>query len=88
MPLPTHLIVVCCHAIYLGPNSADESNWLIEPFQHGETDTYVAHVEAGVRELAKDEKALLIFSGGATKRDRTDISEGESYLVSPSLTFS
>ncbi|KAK4946632.1 hypothetical protein LTR10_014484 [Elasticomyces elasticus] len=80
MPLPTHLIIVCCHAIYLGPDSSDESNWLIEPFQKGETDTYIGHIEAGVRELSKDENALLVFSGGATKQDRTDKSEGEGYL--------
>ncbi|KIV81773.1 hypothetical protein PV11_03933 [Exophiala sideris] len=80
MQLPTHLIIVCCHAIYLGPDSSVESNWLIEPFQRGETDTYIAHIEAGVRQLSKDENALLVFSGGATKKDRTDKSEGEAYL--------
>ncbi|KAI1608947.1 hypothetical protein EDD37DRAFT_132812 [Exophiala viscosa] len=80
MPLPTHLIIVCCHAIYIGPDSFNESDWLIEPFQKGETDTYIAHVEAGVKELAKDENALLVFSGGATKRDRTEKTEGEGYL--------
>lgn len=82
MALPTHLIIVCCHAIYLGPDSSEESNWLIESFQTGETDTYMAHIEAGVKELALDDRALLVFSGGATKRSRTDRTEGESYLVS------
>ncbi|EXJ95589.1 hypothetical protein A1O1_00711 [Capronia coronata CBS 617.96] len=109
-----HLIVVCCHAIYLGPPagpgtgpgsttgpeletglgssssstpsfaSDNEANWLIEPFQKGETGTYIAHNEAGVRELAtavaKGEDALLVFSGGATKLDKTGKSEGEGYL--------
>ncbi|KIW10905.1 hypothetical protein PV08_10204 [Exophiala spinifera] len=98
--LPTHLIIVCCHAIYLGSSgglpgsgagsesdvvtraraSRDEKNWLIEPFQQGETDTYIAHVEAGVRALAQDPNALLVFSGGATKRDRTDKTEGDGYF--------
>ncbi|EXJ89734.1 hypothetical protein A1O3_02801 [Capronia epimyces CBS 606.96] len=76
----SHLIIVCCHAIYLGPDSADEANWLIEPFQTGETATYVAHIEAGVRELAADPRAVLVFSGAATKPGRTRKSEGESYL--------
>ncbi|KIX01057.1 uncharacterized protein Z518_10123 [Rhinocladiella mackenziei CBS 650.93] len=80
MTIATHLIIVCCHAIYLGPDSSDESNWLIEPFQKGETGTYSAHVEAGVRELAADESALLVFSGGPTKKQRTDQSEGDGYL--------
>jgi hypothetical protein len=80
---PNHLIIVCCHAIYTGGSAEDESNWLIEPFQRGETATYIAHIEAGVRELSRDkEHAILVFSGGATKRDRTDRSEGEGYLVS------
>ncbi|OAL26280.1 hypothetical protein AYO20_10157 [Fonsecaea nubica] len=83
--VPTHLIVVCCHAIYLGagPDSAseDESNWLIEPFQSGETSTYIKHVEAGVKELARDqENAILVLSGAATKPDKTPITEGDGYL--------
>jgi hypothetical protein len=82
---PTHLIIVCCHAIYLGGEGgcANEANWLIEPFQAGETETYIRHIEAGVAELARDtENAILVFSGGATKRARTARSEGEGYLVS------
>ncbi|KAK7900366.1 hypothetical protein LTR67_004112 [Exophiala xenobiotica] len=80
---PNHLIIVCCHAIYTGGSAEDESNWLLEPFQRGETATYLAHIEAGVRELSRDkEHAILVFSGGATKRDRTDRSEGEGYLYS------
>ncbi|KAK5454265.1 hypothetical protein LTS15_006265 [Exophiala xenobiotica] len=79
---PNHLIIVCCHAIYTGGSAEDESNWLIEPFQRGETPTYIAHIEAGVRELSRDkEHAILVFSGGATKRDRTDRNEGEGYLA-------
>ncbi|KAL2414929.1 hypothetical protein ABEF95_003145 [Exophiala dermatitidis] len=113
--LPTHLIVVCCHAIYLGgrenqsrPTSVEsnqqvlkdkdeesernnnskshqydsdnEANWLIEPFQKGETGTYIQHIEAGVRKLAEDDDAVLVFSGGATKTGKTAKSEGQGYL--------
>lgn len=83
---PTHLIIVCCHAIYLRGReggSANEAHWLIEPFQAGETGTYIKHIEAGVKALAEDtEDAILVFSGGATKRERTGVSEAEGYLVS------
>ncbi|GFF85848.1 uncharacterized protein C57A10.07 [Aspergillus udagawae] len=52
---------------------------LIEPFQRGETPTFTAHVQAGLGALADDPYGLLVFSGGPTKKDRTDIPEGTSY---------
>ncbi|RHZ53132.1 hypothetical protein CDV55_102673 [Aspergillus turcosus] len=54
---------------------------VIEPFQKGETPTFTAHVQAGLRALADDPNGLLVFSGGPTKKDRTDIAEGTSYHV-------
>lgn len=100
-----HLIIVCCHAIYLGPPSSstaqsppsieafapnelpssNEANWLIEPFQTGETATYVEHIEAGVQALTADERAVLVFSGGATKPQISDKTEADGYLVSNAL---
>ena len=59
------LIVVCCHGIWLGgPSSgADEGEWLIASFQHGETPTFTEHIRAGLRLLSSSPQALLIFSG-------------------------
>ncbi|KAK7425202.1 hypothetical protein QQX98_000117 [Neonectria punicea] len=82
MPRPrTHLIVVCCHGIWLGGPSrgADEAEWLIADFQRGETDTFVQHIKAGVECLARDrEGSVLMFSGGPT-RTETQLSEAQSY---------
>ncbi|KAJ4390428.1 hypothetical protein N0V85_007233, partial [Neurospora sp. IMI 360204] len=64
-PPPNHLIIVCGHAIWLGgpANGWDESEWLIEPYKKGETPTFIAHIKAGLEELAKDDRAVLMFSG-------------------------
>ncbi|OQE07747.1 hypothetical protein PENVUL_c012G05886 [Penicillium vulpinum] len=77
-----HLIVVCCHAIYTGGShlGASENEWLIEPFQKGETPTFIDHVKAGLKALTEDSHSLLVFSGGPTKKPRTELSEGQSYL--------
>ncbi|PKX88753.1 DUF218 domain protein [Aspergillus novofumigatus IBT 16806] len=76
-----HLIVVCCHAIYIGgpTKGLSEDEWLIEHFQRGETPTFTAHVQAGLRAVADDPYGLLVLSGGPTKKDRTDLAEGTSY---------
>ncbi|POR35964.1 Putative dihydrofolate synthetase, partial [Tolypocladium paradoxum] len=78
---PSHLIVVCCHGIWLGGPSkgADESEWLIAPFQRGETGTFARHAEEGVRRLAQSRgDSVLMFSGGPT-RNETEMSEAQSY---------
>lgn len=62
---PTHLIIVCGHAIWTGgpTNGNDESEWIIEDWKRGETPTYMEHIKAGLKALADDERALLVFSG-------------------------
>ncbi|KJZ73881.1 hypothetical protein HIM_06774 [Hirsutella minnesotensis 3608] len=68
---PTHLIVVCCHGIWLGGPSrgADEAEWLIAPFQRGETPTFIEHARAGVACLARArESSVLVFSGPCRRR--------------------
>ncbi|KAH7148394.1 hypothetical protein EDB81DRAFT_649457 [Dactylonectria macrodidyma] len=79
--LRTHLIVVCCHGIWLGGRTrgGDEAEWLIADFQRGETDTFIGHIKAGVKCLAgARESSVLVFSGGPT-REETQMSEAQSY---------
>ena len=65
MTPPTHLIVVCCHGIWIGgpARGTAESEWLIAPFQAGETPTFIEHIKAGLVLLAADPDAALMFSG-------------------------
>jgi hypothetical protein len=78
---PTHLILVCCHAIYLGgPTSGtSESEWLIAPFQTGETPTFTSHIITALKLFSSSPSSLLVFSGSNT-RPETRKSEAQSYF--------
>jgi folylpolyglutamate synthase len=62
----THLVIVCCHGVWAGGPALgrDEAEWLIAPFQRGETATFVRHIEAGWGVLGEDvDGGVLCFSG-------------------------
>ncbi|KAI1418385.1 FolC bifunctional protein [Hypoxylon sp. FL1857] len=77
---PEHLIIVCCHGIWLGgpAHGHDENEWLIAGFQKGETPTFIEHITAGLRVLKEDNSSILMFSGGPTRKE-TRLSEARSY---------
>ena len=77
----TNLILVCCHAIYLGGPSCgvSEEEWLLAPFQPGEVTTFTSHVKTGLSLLSSSGNSILVFSGSKT-RSETQKSEARSYL--------
>ena len=51
------------------------------PAVTGEAQSFVDHIEMGVKAAAEDPSALLLFSGGQTRREAGPRSEGLSYWV-------
>ena len=79
-------IIVACHAPFkettaeasLDPGR--DEHWVLQSFQAGEPPLYIAHAERGVELLKQDAHALLIFSGGFTRREAgLRWSEAETY---------
>lgn len=98
-PTPTlshckNLILVCCHAIYLGEPSNDpnlEFNWHLQPFQSsspahgtpGEHLTFLTHLTTALSHFTRGDWArdsIVVLSGGATAPRITALSEARSYL--------
>ncbi|ONK57658.1 uncharacterized protein A4U43_C09F2750 [Asparagus officinalis] len=79
-----NLVMVAGHSIYTSESCGkfeDESSWYLEPYQKnpGQASTFVEHIKVGVEIAAKDDEALLIFSGGETRKDAGPRSEAQSY---------
>ncbi|ORX34380.1 hypothetical protein BD324DRAFT_583273 [Kockovaella imperatae] len=80
-----HLILVPGHALWIGHDAVsveDDEDWILEPIQKGgSVKTYIQHVREGVKQLKEDEKALLVFSGGATRPPPSPLlTESQTYL--------
>jgi hypothetical protein len=83
-PRLRNLVMVAGHSIYTSANCGKidgEDSWFLEPYQKhpGQAATFLAHIKDGVEIAARDENALLLFSGGETRRDAGPRSEAQSY---------
>ncbi|KAL5215028.1 hypothetical protein ABZP36_004180 [Zizania latifolia] len=83
-PKLRNLVMVAGHSIYTSESCGKidrEDSWFLEPYQKhpGQAATFLAHIKEGVDLAARDEKALLLFSGGETRKDAGPRSEAQSY---------
>ncbi|KAH7302649.1 hypothetical protein KP509_23G081600 [Ceratopteris richardii] len=79
-----NLVMVAGHSVFTstGCSKVDsESSWFLESYQKhpGQALTFVDHIRAGVETAASDRKALLLFSGGETRKGAGPRSEAQSY---------
>src|SRR5437773_1338842 len=82
-----HLVIVPGHAVYDGRSATDAhfgKNWIgtytgATGYRFDdEVPLYVRHVQRGINLTHDDPTAVLVFSGGKTRRQAT-VSEAESY---------
>ncbi|KAL3685641.1 hypothetical protein R1sor_003663 [Riccia sorocarpa] len=81
-----NLVMVAGHAVYTNYScvKGDEENcWFLEPYQKhpGQASTFVEHIKTGVEVAGKDERSLLLFSGGETRKEAGPRSEAQSYWM-------
>lgn len=79
------LIVVAGHAAFkdsveqVPENPANDEWWVLQAFQSGEPSYYIEHIKKGAELLAEDDRSLLLFSGGRTRREAGHWSEATTY---------
>ncbi|GLU07048.1 hypothetical protein SLE2022_240260 [Rubroshorea leprosula] len=79
-----NLVMVAGHSVYTSSNCGKvdgEDSWLLMPYQKhpGQAATFLAHIQKGIDIAAKDDEALLLFSGGETRKEAGPRSEAQSY---------
>jgi hypothetical protein len=58
-----------------------DSSWMLLDFQKGEPKHYIRHVQRGVELTAADPEAVLILSGGQSRKEAGPRSEASSYYA-------
>ncbi|KAL6218119.1 hypothetical protein ACLB2K_011336 [Fragaria x ananassa] len=84
LPILKNLVVVAGHSVYTSSSCGKvdkEDSWFLESYQKnpGQASTFLAHIQEGIETASKDNAALLLFSGGETRRDAGPRSEAQSY---------
>lgn len=79
-----NLVMVAGHSVYTHSSCGKvdkEDSWFLESYQKhpGQAATFVTHIKEGIEIVAKDNGALLLFSGGETRKDAGPRSEAQSY---------
>ena len=77
------LIMVAGHSI-LTPDAerdrlTEDKSWFLEWYQKGQAAAFFAHIKLGVTIMARQPNAILLFSGGETRRHAGPFSEAQSY---------
>lgn len=76
--------MVAGHSVYTSSSCGKvdkEDSWFLESYQRnlGQASTFLSHIKEGIEITAKDDEALLLFSGGETRKDAGPRSEAQSY---------
>ncbi|XAR49632.1 hypothetical protein NMG60_11032897 [Bertholletia excelsa] len=79
-----NLVMVAGHSVYTSSSCQKvdkEDSWFLESYQKhpGQAATFVRHIKEGVEVAFKDSDALLLFSGGETRKNAGPRSEAQSY---------
>ncbi|XP_073305359.1 uncharacterized protein C57A10.07-like [Primulina huaijiensis] len=81
-----NLVMVAGHSVYTSSsceNVDKEDSWYLESYQKhpGQAATFIKHIQNGVEITGNDDAALLLFSGGETRKNAGPRSEAQSYWV-------
>lgn len=76
-----NLIIVPGHAIFVGKDPMNPSDWLLEPYQSNTTIiSFINHIKEAIKLMLLDSDALLVYSGGQTRlKSNQTASEAASY---------
>ena len=84
----TNLVIVAGHAVLnfaadIKRAAFSDESWHLLDYQRksGLPEAILSHIEAGVKLAENDPSALLVLSGGETRRDVGPMSEGASYYA-------